>query len=176
MIDWGDGNVEVNAVNGKCIKCGKCCGLFIPVTKKEVSNIKKYVEEHNIKPENRIDGNNLELRCPFLDLKNHKCNIYPVRPFVCRDFICSRKDWKKHRDNYQLRADYNGIVGGKWISKGMYSMDELIYGDIVIHVRVLLEQAKDEKGNVTEENFNRLLKIVKREDILDKIIINGDDK
>lgn len=176
MINWGKDEVEVNAVDGKCSKCGMCCGLFIPVTKKEINKIKEYVQEHNIKPENRINGNNLELRCPFLDLKNHKCKVYPVRPFVCRDFICSRKNWKKHRDKYQLRAEYNGIVSGKWISKGMYSMDELIYGDIAIHVRVLLEQAKDEKGNVTEENFNRLLKIVKREDILEKIIINGDDK
>lgn len=171
MINYGNNEVEVNAINGKCTKCGKCCGLFIPVTKKEVAKIKKYVKENNIEPENRITPKAIELRCPFLDLKNHKCNIYPVRPFVCRDFICCRKDWKEHRAKYQLRADYNGIKNQKVIGKGVYSMDELIYDDISLHLMVLIEEAKDENENVTKENFIALLRFINRIDLLEKIEI-----
>lgn len=40
MINYGNNEIEINAINGKCTKCGKCCGLFIPVTKKEVDKIK----------------------------------------------------------------------------------------------------------------------------------------
>lgn len=176
MIELGDGNVEVNAINGKCSKCGKCCGLFIPVTKKEVGEIKKYVNENDIRPEKRFDGKNLELRCPFLNLKNHRCKIYPVRPFVCRDFICSRKDWKKCRDKYQERADYNGFKDNKWVKKGMHSMDELIYDDISMHIRMLIEYAKDEKGNVSEEDFIKVLRIIGRIDLLEKIEFKGEDE
>lgn len=175
MINYGNNEIEINAINGKCIKCGKCCGLFIPVTKKEVDKIKKYVKENNIEPENRITSEAIELRCPFLDLKNHKCNIYPVRPYVCRDFICSRKDWKEHRVKYQLRADYNGIRNQKVIGKGVYSMDELIYDDIYLHLMTLIEEAKNENGNVTKENFIALLRFINRIDLLDKINIKYEE-
>lgn len=176
MIELGDGNVVVNAINGKCSKCGKCCGLFIPVTKKEVGIIKQYVKENNIKPEKRYNGKDLELRCPFLDLKNHKCKIYPVRPFVCRDFICSRKDWKKHRDKYQERADYNGFKDNKWVKKGMYSMDELVYDDISMHIRMIMEYVKDKFGYIIEDEFVRFLKIIRRIDLLEKIEFKRKEK
>lgn len=171
MIDWGNGEIEINATKGKCSKCGKCCGLFIPVTKKEVDIIKKYVTDNDIQPENRIRGNSLELRCPFLDLDKHICKIYPVRPYVCRDFICSRKDWKKHRSRYQLRANYNGVVNGRITKKGMYSMDELIYNDISLHVRAIIEESKNELGNATKEKFMAILKFINRLDLLDKLEI-----
>lgn len=108
-------------------------------------------------------------------MKNHKCNIYPVRPYVCRDFICSRKEWKEHRDKYQLRADYNGIKKLKIIGKGMYSMDELVYDDISLHLRSLIEEARDENGNVTKENFIALLRFINRIDLLDKIDIKYEE-
>lgn len=175
MICRGNEEVEVNAIEGKCSKCGKCCGLFIPVTKKEVDIIKKYVIENNIQPENRYVGNDLELRCPFLDLNKQVCKIYTVRPYVCRDFICSRKDWKNHREKYQLRADYNGVVNGKLSNKGMYSMDELIYGDFSIHLRVLMEESKDKNNKIESERFIDILKAVKRLDLLDRIKIEYEE-
>lgn len=167
--------IEVNAIDGKCIRCGKCCGLFIPVTKKEVNIIKKYVAEKNIQPENRYDGNKLELRCPFLDLKKNVCKIYPVRPYVCRDFICSRKDWKKHREKYHLRADYNGLANGRISKKGMYSLDELIYNDFFIHLRFLLEEVKSENNKVELDRFKEALKLVNRLDLLEKIKIECEE-
>lgn len=80
-------DISVHACNGKCSKCGDCCTNFIPITKKEVKKIKKYVEENNIKAEKRIFENDIYMKCPFLDMKTKQCKIYEVRPFVCRDFF-----------------------------------------------------------------------------------------
>ena len=37
-------------VNGSCSNCGNCCTELIPLTKDEVSLIKAYVKEKQIKP------------------------------------------------------------------------------------------------------------------------------
>ena len=41
--------------NDKCSRCGQCCGMFIPFTKKEIEVIKQYVEKYNIKQVNDRD-------------------------------------------------------------------------------------------------------------------------
>ena len=146
-------------INNKCSKCGQCCGIFIPMTMPEIYKIKNYVKDNNIIPENRIVGNKIELRCPFLDLKNHKCKIYEVRPFVCRDFICNRKNWKKFRNLYMNRSKYNN-----------YTVDELIYGDIEIHIRAMIEILKQKTNtDIKYEDLKIIFKLHGREDLLDKI-------
>lgn len=89
--------IKDNTINKKCSRCGECCGIFIPVTDEEIKIIKKYVKQKNIVPEDRVNDNNVELRCPFFNVKEYKCNIYEVRPFVCRDFICSRKKLERKK-------------------------------------------------------------------------------
>ena len=66
-----------------CKNCGKCCGV-IPVSQEDVKTIKKYIKEHDIKP--NPAKNTPE--CPFRDEKNKKCMIYPVRPLMCRTYRC----------------------------------------------------------------------------------------
>lgn len=124
--DLLEDKVTPYACNGKCIQCGECCTNFLPITKKEVSKIKQYIKEHDIKAENRIIENNIILQCPFLNQKTKKCNIYEARPFVCRNFLCSHKDWKKRRILYMQRADYNGIDKKGNITP-VYSTDELFF-------------------------------------------------
>lgn len=149
-----------NTINNKCSKCGNCCGIFIPMIDEEIENLKKYVKENNIQPEKRFDGNNLEIRCPFLDLEKKKCKVYEVRPFVCRDFICNRKDWKKYRDNYMKRSKYNN-----------YTMDELIYNDITMHVMILVETAKKiyNTKELTLEQVENVFKLAGRKDLLKRV-------
>lgn len=80
--------------NGECQKEGNCCGNLLPITDKEIKEIKCYMEKHNIKEQKHINALLVEqpiadLTCPFLDnSKELKCTIYEVRPKVCRDFIC----------------------------------------------------------------------------------------
>jgi Fe-S-cluster containining protein len=83
--------------DGKCIGCGNCCSNLLPLTNKEIREIKKYIEKHNIKKQDHrlfvLAKNQIDMMCPFLDdsKPKHKCTIYEVRPFICQDFICSRE-------------------------------------------------------------------------------------
>lgn len=94
--------------NGKCICCGQCCSDLLPVTDKEIAEIKKYVKIHKIKAHshgNFLSGNFMDLTCPFMDSsKELKCEIYPVRPKVCRMFSCHKENRKKISVEYAVSA------------------------------------------------------------------------
>ena len=129
-----------------------------------MEKIKQYVKEHNIKPETRKFGNNIVMQCPFLNQKTKKCNIYEARPFVCRNFLCSHKDWQKRRDLYMQRADYNGIDRKGNITP-VYSMDELVYDNMEFFFYYTLDMCNS-FGGLTQENFEMIIRLSKREDIL----------
>lgn len=78
--------------DGKCIGCGSCCSALLPLSDKEIRIIKKYVKKKKIKPHRHIavNANAIDLTCPFLDNRKtcEKCDIYEVRPKICREFIC----------------------------------------------------------------------------------------
>lgn len=93
-FDAADHGVYDNTINGKCSCCGDCCGNKLPMNQEEINTIKKYIKKHNIKPTIRVLNvlatPTIDLRCPFLDeTKELKCKIYPVRPQICREFICN---------------------------------------------------------------------------------------
>ena len=112
-------------VNGKCSECGNCCSNTLPMTIAEVSQIKRYIAEHDIKPTIRTSILNttrtFDLRCPFLDDQKscHKCKIYEVRPQICRDFDCGHGEYKPPKafvsaykkgkiKNYNVRTTFFG--------------------------------------------------------------------
>ena len=75
-----------------CKNCGKCCANILMLSKEEISNIKDYINKNNIKLINR---NHIGLKedvniCPFLSNEN-KCNIYEVRPSICRSYNCNKE-------------------------------------------------------------------------------------
>lgn len=77
---------------GKCSNCGACCGRLLTLSDREYKNIVKYIRDNNIQdqrcqlPMEALQDN----RCPFRDEHNQKCVIYPVRPKICRLFICNQ--------------------------------------------------------------------------------------
>ena len=81
-----------HTIDGKCSGCGACCSAILCVSDAEVSKIKHYLGQH---PEVKmIDRNNALQKdfidiCPFLG-EEKKCQIYEVRPEICRRFICSK--------------------------------------------------------------------------------------
>lgn len=82
--------------NGTCSQCGNCCPNILPVTEKEIKRIHAYIKQHNIKPHVigiPLANTTVDVTCPFLrmDRKTERCSIYPVRPSICRCFICSDK-------------------------------------------------------------------------------------
>ena len=96
--------------NGNCSRCGECCTPMLPITLDEYYKIKAYVEEHKVPYINPCKPEGVYIKCPFFDPEKRKCNIYEVRPEVCREFICSKsnKYINKARKYYDSRADING--------------------------------------------------------------------
>ena len=92
-----------DSIDGKCSSCGECCVDPLPVTKEEIYRIKEYVKKHGIREHRQapfFDRNATDLSCPFRNQQTRKCEIYPVRPYICRTFICSKtvEDARNDRD------------------------------------------------------------------------------
>lgn len=79
--------------DGKRSGCGQCCSNYLPISSKEIKEIKRYVKKHHITEQkhNYPSVVAFDLTCPFLDdsKEKEKCLIYPVRPEICRDFVCN---------------------------------------------------------------------------------------
>ena len=88
--------------NGKCSSCGECCTALLPVTKEELKAIKRYCKKNHIAPVKKHSGVAFDFSCPFRNEAEKKCNIYEVRPKICRDFKCDV--WKN--EVYSIRIDY----------------------------------------------------------------------
>lgn len=88
-----NGTVVDYTKNGKCSGCGSCCTSNLSMTDEEIRIIKNYVKRHNIKIK-KIQFPTvrpvIDMTCPFLDetVKEKKCQIYEVRPQICRMFSC----------------------------------------------------------------------------------------
>ena len=81
--------------DGKCTGCGKCCSNFLPMSDEEVKKIKRYMKNNNIHECKHLPPTRkvaLDITCPFLnnDKENKRCEIYPVRPLICRVFCCNQ--------------------------------------------------------------------------------------
>lgn len=76
------GTVQDLTHKGHCTMCGGCCPNLLPLSVSEIETIRAYVAEHGIKPE---AGD----ACPFLNAER-MCNVYEVRPLICRLFKCNR--------------------------------------------------------------------------------------
>lgn len=95
--------------NGKCTGCGNCCSNLLPMTDKEIEVIRKYIKKHHIKEHRHfapLANPSLDLTCPFLNgsKKTEKCEIYEVRPHICREFICCPSERKPIDLEWGLRA------------------------------------------------------------------------
>lgn len=79
--------------DGKCSGCGQCCSNYLPISSKEIKEIKRYVKKHHITEQkhNYPSVVAFDLTCPFLDdsKAKDKCLIYSARPEICRSFVCN---------------------------------------------------------------------------------------
>lgn len=164
-------NIHDKTIDGKCSKCGGCCAGFIPLTKDEVSKIKRYVKKNKIEMRKRKSLFGYDGRCIFLNPKNRRCMIYPVRPYVCSDFMCNREDWKERRELYSRRAYYNKFNTGDEQPQNLATFDDLIYDNPEFLLTYLIQQIRE--AGVKSENESEVLiaTLIKlgREDIADCI-------
>ena len=92
LSDFAAGVVDYTD-NGTCSGCGNCCTNILPVSEAEIRAIRNYIRKHNIKEEKflpPVSGPVINMLCPFRSEKERGCNIYPVRPAICREFQCDR--------------------------------------------------------------------------------------
>ncbi len=92
--------------DGKCTGCGECCSNFLPLSDREIKDIKRYIAKHRIKECRRVAPlvkPAEDWLCPFLDgtKPKDKCTIYQVRPQICRAFVCNQPP-SKVRVNKEL--------------------------------------------------------------------------
>ena len=112
-------------IDGRCSNCGACCTEFIPLTEKEIKSIKQYIKDNNIKPYPLEGPDGIYCICPFRDRTNKCCQIYEVRPEICRSFLCRRleKRLMNEKEKIMKKADYN-------TEKGNYiSLRAIFYAD-----------------------------------------------
>ena len=108
-----DDNIYNFTKEGKCSGCGGCCSNLLPMSQKEVDAIHRYIRRHHIKECKHllpVATPAFDMTCPFLDTGKscEKCRIYPVRPEICKQFICDNEQRAKH--NRALLGETRQIV------------------------------------------------------------------
>ena len=80
------------ASSHNCLRCGKCCSNYLPLSDKELRVLRDVVKKNNIKPIKQLTIKNWYDICPFLD--GNTCTIYNIRPLICSSYTCSRMLYK----------------------------------------------------------------------------------
>ena len=97
--------------DGKCSGCGNCCTNLLPMSKKEVAAIHKYIKKHGIKECRHllpVAKPAIDMTCPFRNNDKRICAIYEVRPEICRQFICDNE--KRAKNNRKLLRQTRSMV------------------------------------------------------------------
>lgn len=146
--------IKNNTKNGRCTNCGECCSEYIPWTQEEVNKVKAYLFDHpEIKQDKHIIGKDQHMLCTFRDMKNKTCRIYPVRPQVCRSFICNMMPDAMHNNKiiYHKKADYNSMDDDLNL-KRFASSHLLFFKDYNFDIQYMYNMCS------TEEQVMRMLK------------------
>ena len=109
-------------VDGECSRCGGCCSRLLPLSRKEIKEIHRYVQKKHIERQIHVGGPFAEpipdLVCPFLKMNGDgvtECMIYKVRPKICRVFKCdqppskvkeNKAEFWKHHDSCDMVEEF----------------------------------------------------------------------
>lgn len=120
VVDAGETYENHCDKNGKCSNCGRCCSDLLPMTRDELQRLKDYAKRHHLIEHRErpfFDPNAIDMSCPFRNNETRRCDVYPVRPQICRQFLCSkpkeqsfaaRDELHKTRSVYSLRSQVFG--------------------------------------------------------------------
>lgn len=110
--------VKNYCIDDKCSHCGCCCTEFAFISDAEISKIKKYLEDHPVKEEHGKPDfmGRVPMLCPFHNAIERKCNIYEVRPEVCREFQCNKsmEELKMLKQKFIARRYHNAVDVTSW--------------------------------------------------------------
>jgi Fe-S-cluster containining protein len=105
-------------VNGKCSNCGECCTDMLPVSERELQRIRQYaakrkLSEHHSAPTLVIQKSFVDLSCPFRNPMTRRCDIYDVRPEICRAFVCTKSEEQAIADRDRITLDKR-VLSMRW--------------------------------------------------------------
>ena len=81
-----------NTCNGKCTKCGECCGTVLPLDQDDVCQIQEYVFKNKVFMNTYMLVMRSKMQCPYYNGNKEKgCSIYEARPKICRYYKCDKK-------------------------------------------------------------------------------------
>lgn len=81
-----------NTCNGKCSKCGECCGTVLPIDQEDANRIQEYVFKNKILINRFLLIMTRKLQCPYYNGNKEKgCSIYEARPKICRYYKCNKR-------------------------------------------------------------------------------------
>lgn len=108
-----EGYVGVNnTCNGKCSKCGECCGVILPIDQEDANIIQDYVLNHNISPTRQLLVMANKWQCPYYTGNKEKgCSIYEARPKICRYYKCDKKRIRYRRIQENEKCNTCRYVG-----------------------------------------------------------------
>ena len=123
-------NVKDYTIDGHCSGCGACCSDYLPLSQNEIERIKAYMKKHTLREHTAsvMVVAQLDLTCPFRDNIKHRCDIYEVRPDICRCFQCNQpveqirknKEWYHQRNRVvSMRGEFFGDPLSKIIAVGL---------------------------------------------------------
>ena len=96
--------------NNRCSGCGACCSDMLPLSDAEIQRIKKYIKDNGIKEQRHNAVTSLDATCPFRNEAERKCNIYPVRPAICRRFVCNEDESVSIRRRDEFHHKYKTVL------------------------------------------------------------------
>lgn len=112
--------------DGQCSCCGECCKDIIVSDYNEILKIRKFVKQQNIRPQaHPLGPHSIDMTCPFLNWETRMCTIYPVRPKICKEFLCAKSSEEITASRERIAK--NGTV---------LSLRKEIFGDDS-HIRML---------------------------------------
>lgn len=100
---------------GNCSRCGQCCSDLLHLDDNEIKRIDDYMKKHKLVQHNKGANN---ICCPFRNDETKSCEIYEVRPDICRVFKCD----KTPKQAYEERDILN-------TGKAVRSMAQLFFKD-----------------------------------------------
>lgn len=112
-------------IDGKCSRCGQCCGAYLPLSRLEAAKM-GYLYRSSKQVKDRVDMlynedkifsdsfnikdiSSLYMTCPFFDYIDKKCLIYDNRPKVCLLFHCDEEEMIDEIKELNETSYYNSI-------------------------------------------------------------------
>lgn len=115
-----------NCIDGQCSNCGNCCTDMLPLTMGELLRLKEYAKKHRLKEHRQApfwDWKATDMTCPFRNQQTKKCDVYPARPRICREFLCSKDKAEAQRDRDAIIEEGRTHYSLRW---EIFGNDEVI--------------------------------------------------